>query len=86
MSEVISVGAVVVFIMIIFYMSISTIIERYKWPIGHEASFTILLGMIISLIAFEQGHKKFVEMLKFSDTAFFFYCLPPIVFSSGYNM
>lgn len=25
-------------------------------------------------------------MLKFSDNAFFFVCLPPIVFASGFNM
>lgn len=86
MSEVISVGAVVVFLMLMFYMAMGTVIERYKWAFGHEASFTILLGMLVSFIAFEEGHRKFVELLKFSDSTFFYFCLPPIVFSSGYNM
>lgn len=27
-----------------------------------------------------------VELMKFSDNAFFFVCLPPIVFASGFNM
>ena len=44
MSEVISVGAIVVFLMLMFYMIISQIIERYELAFGHEASFTILVG------------------------------------------
>lgn len=27
-----------------------------------------------------------VKLLKFSDETFFFFCLPPIVFASGFNM
>ena len=86
MSEVISVGAIVVFLMLMFYMTMGIIIQRYKLSFGHEASYTILLGMLISFVAFEEGHREFVKMLKFSDSTFFFFLLPPIVFSSGYNM
>ena len=44
MSEVISMGAIVVFIMLMLYMSIGTLIERYHLPFGHEASAIIIIG------------------------------------------
>lgn len=44
MSEVISVGALFVFLMILGYLCLGTCIERYKIAFGHEASFTILIG------------------------------------------
>lgn len=44
MSEVISMGAIVVFIMLMVYMSVGAFIKKYHIPFGHEASFTILLG------------------------------------------
>jgi len=44
MSEVISVGAIVVFFMLMLYMGIGSFIEKYHIPFGHEASFVILIG------------------------------------------
>ena len=44
MSEVVSEGAIVVFLMILGYMIMGTCIERYHLSFGHEASFTILIG------------------------------------------
>ena len=51
MSEILSVGAIVTLMLLMFYMSIGTIIEKYHLSFGHEASLTILLGMIISFLA-----------------------------------
>jgi NhaP-type Na+/H+ or K+/H+ antiporter len=62
------------------------VLEKYKCSFGHEAAYTILFGMLISFIAWEVGRNKLVDLLKFSDDTFFFICLPPIVFASGYNM
>ena len=31
-------------------------------------------------------NEEMVKLLKFSDDTFFFFCLPPIVFASGFNM
>ena len=86
MSEVISVGAIVVYLMLLAYMIIGTLIERYKLSFGHEASITIMIGMLISYVAYTTGNEEFGEMLKFDDNTFFFVCLPPIIFASGFNM
>jgi NhaP-type Na+/H+ or K+/H+ antiporter len=32
------------------------------------------------------GNEKILKMMKFDDSTFFFICLPPIVFASGFNM
>lgn len=56
MSEILSEGAIVTLIMIMFYMSAGTLIEKYNLNFGHEASLTILLGMIISFFAFYQNN------------------------------
>jgi hypothetical protein len=51
MSEILSEGAIVTLIMIMFYMFAGTFIEKYHLNFGHEASLTILLGMLISFFA-----------------------------------
>lgn len=52
MSEVISVGSIVVMLMLMFYMTMGTIIKTKQLSFGHEASYTIILGMVISLVAY----------------------------------
>jgi len=86
MSEAISTGAIVIYVMLLAYMTIGTFIEKHKLAFGHEASFIILIGMAISYSAYATGNKEFVHLLKFDDNTFFFVCLPPIVFASGFNM
>ena len=46
MSEevVISTGACVFFMMIMFYMTCGALVEKYHLHFGHEASFTVLMG------------------------------------------
>jgi len=46
MSNVISEGAIIIFLMILGYMIMGTCIERYHLSFGHEASFTILIGKV----------------------------------------
>jgi NhaP-type Na+/H+ or K+/H+ antiporter len=86
MSEVISVGAIVIYLMLLTYLFIGTIIERYELSFGHEASLTIMIGMLISYVGYTSGDDEFVKLLKFDDNTFFYVCLPPIVFASGFNM
>ena len=86
MSESISTGAIVVFMILLVYLVLGAFIEHNHWKIGHEASYTIIIGMIISWWQWHCGNNEMVELLKFSDDAFFYFCLPPIVFASGFNM
>ena len=87
MSEnVITEGAIVVFAMILLYIMLENCIEHFHLPFGHQASFIILIGMTISYISFAFNNDDFNELLKFSGATFFYLCLPPIVFASGFNM
>ena len=86
MSEAIPTGAIVIFMMLLFYMVCGTLIEKHQVSFGHEASFTVILGMLISYLAFMQDNKEVINLMRFDDNAFFFFCLPPIVFASGFNM
>jgi len=85
-EELISVGAIVTFLMLLFYKTAGTIIERYHLKFGHEAAYTILVGMAISYGEYLSDNDKLVRLLKFNDNTFFYFCLPPIVFASGFNM
>jgi len=82
----ISVGAILMFAMLLFYMCSGTIIEKYHMSFGHEAAYTILIGMLISLSQYSADNDELVKLLKFDDNIFFYFCLPPIVFASGFNM
>ncbi|CDW71290.1 sodium hydrogen exchanger [Stylonychia lemnae] len=79
-------GAILIVLLIMFYMFIGSVIERYKIIIGHEAALAILLGMLVSFLAFKLGHVELTEFLTFNENFFFYFCLPPLVFASGYNM
>jgi solute carrier family 9 (sodium/hydrogen exchanger), member 6/7 len=85
-SQLFSVGAVIIMAVLFFYMLMGSVIEKYHWPVGHEAGLVIILGMILSYAALESGHTDMTHMLSFNENFFFYFCLPPIVFASGYNM
>ena len=42
--------------------------------------------MAISYGCWLNNDEEIIELMKFSDSTFFFVCLPPIVFASGFNM
>lgn len=85
-GQLFSSGAIIIMMILFFYMFVGSILEKYHVIIGHEASLVILFGMLISYISFATGHTEFNHLVSFDANFFFYFCLPPIVFASGYNM
>ena len=85
-EELFSAGAMIIFLMFIVYMVSGSLVESKGWIVGHEAGVVIIIGMILSFLAMQFGHEEFNHMMTFDENFFFYFCLPPIVFASGYNM
>ena len=81
-----SAGAIIVMLVLIVYMFLGSLLEKYHCVVGHEAGLVILFGMMISLLLYFTGHEDMTNMMSFDENFFFYFCLPPIVFASGYNM
>ena len=81
-----TVGAIVMILLIILYQFMGVIIEKHHCVFGHEASLVIIVGAIMAFLAYSTGYVSFNEALSFDHNVFFYFCLPPIVFSSGFNM
>ena len=79
-------GFIIIIIMLMVYMGFEAIKHKHKLTFGHEASLVTLLGFIISFAFQLKGSQEFASLMKFSDDLFFYFCLPPIVFASGFNM
>ena len=59
MSEYVTMGGILVFLMIMTYMIMGICIERYQCKFGHEAAYTIMIGMFISWIIHEANADEF---------------------------
>jgi NhaP-type Na+/H+ or K+/H+ antiporter len=88
MSEhlIFSVSAIVIVCMIMLYMFLGLLIERSKVPFGHEASLVVIFGGLIAYLASHNSYTHFNDKVSFDSNLFFYFCLPPIVLASGFNM
>ena len=79
-------GIIIIFVMLIVYMAFEAFKHKKDLSFGHEASLVTLLGFGISYAFQAAGKEEFAKLMSFSDDLFFYFCLPPIVFASGFNM
>ena len=79
-------GIIIIFVMLIIYMGFEAFKHKKQISFGHEASLVTLIGFGVSYAYQAAGQKEFANIMQFSDDLFFYFCLPPIVFASGFNM
>lgn len=72
--------------MLIIFMVFAALVETKKPIVGHESAVVIIVGMVLSFSAHWFDNGEFNKMMSFDENFFFYFCLPPIVFASGYNM
>jgi NhaP-type Na+/H+ or K+/H+ antiporter len=85
-ENIVALLALVIIVILLFYVIGGSFIEHRKLCIGHETGIAIILGFIVSLIAWAAGLHDVTSSFQFSGTIFFYLCLPPIIFASGFNM
>ena len=83
---VVQAGSLMLFGMIILFIVISQQKAARGVAFGHEASYIALIGFLISLCAWLSNNNMIQENIIFDDNVLFYFCIPPIVFASGYNM
>ena len=76
----------IIFAMVLLYIFIGKLKAKYKFSWGHEASFICLLSLCISYYYFMSSRVTMQAIVEFNDNLFFYFCLPPLVFASGFNM
>ena len=83
----VSIAAIVLFLLIIIFLIGGSFMEHRKWIIGHETTLAILSGFAISLyVKITDTEHHLNAFFSFDGEIFFYLFLPPIVFSSGFNM
>jgi NhaP-type Na+/H+ or K+/H+ antiporter len=71
----------------VLFIAVETCQEKYKLSFGHQASYIIIIGIMVSFfIKAADDTDHVTHALHFSPDLFFYVCLPPIVFASGFNM
>ena len=73
-------------VLMLFFFVMAALIESYHPKYGHETGYTIVFGVILSLIIYACIGSKVANTFKFSSNLFFNFFLPPIIFNSGFNM
>jgi NhaP-type Na+/H+ or K+/H+ antiporter len=74
--------------MMLFFFMVAALSEKYKPSIGHETSYTIILGIVLSVILWysTRDGSTLAADFKFSPSFFLDFMLPPLIFNSGYTM
>ena len=78
-------GALIIFAMLIIYVVGGSYMEHRHAPFGHETGVMLIIGIGISAILWATGVSLSHDFM-FNGSIFFYVCLPPIIFASGFNM
>ena len=62
---------IVFIMMMLFFFLGMAFIEKYKPKFGHETCYTVILGMVVSLLVYWIKGKELVNVWKFSSDMFF---------------
>jgi len=73
-------------VMMLFFFMGMALIEKYKPQYGHETTYTVALGLVISCLVYAIKGPELVLTWRFSQDLFFDWFLPPIIMNSGFNM
>lgn len=79
------IDVMIIFVMLMIYIILGTFMEFKNVSLGHETGVALAMGLAISAIVHFAVSNESVE-LKFDGDIFFYVCLPPIIFASGFNM
>lgn len=83
----IAIATIIIFILLGIYIISGSVMEAKHSPLGHETGVTLIIGFLVSLILYLTTRGQNIQPLfNFNEGVFFYLCLPPIVFASGYNM
>ena len=79
------IDVMIIFAMLMIYIVLGTFMEYKNVPFGHETGVALAMGLVISAIIHFATDNPSLE-LRFDGDIFFYVCLPPIIFASGFNM
>ena len=73
-------------IMMFFFFAAAAYNDKYKPSCGHQTSYTLIIGCLVSVGLWYAYHESRAQMYKFKADIFFDFMLPPLMLNSGYNM
>lgn len=79
-------GIIVMFALMMTFMLFEAYKHKHHLKFGHEASLVCVIGIIVSAIYMNSQQTEFADIMAFNDDLFFYFVLPPIIFSQGFNM
>jgi NhaP-type Na+/H+ or K+/H+ antiporter len=85
-KDFISLDSMLAFGLILIFVVSGGYMEHKKARFGNETCIALALGLVISVMLHYLPPNGESMDISFNEDVFFYVCLPPIIFSSGFNM